>query len=181
MGCQLSGDGDWGIVAAAIPDWWFLPEWLWSYTFPNNVNNAGGLIAGCDPEAYRSVVGSVSIEQRCQTACGMRYCHELKEGVYPTSIYEILMTFTGLGLLWIWRRKIKIGGMVFALYLIFNGVERFFIETIRVNERYDYFGLNWSQAQFISVGFVIAGILSVLYLWKYGTRYDVKTLENEAK
>ncbi len=181
MGCQLSGDGDWGIVAAAIPDWWFLPEWLWSYTFPNNVNNAGGLIAGCDPEAYRSVVGSMSIEQRCQTACGMRYCHELKEGVYPTSIYEILMTFTGLGLLWIWRRKIKIGGMVFALYLIFNGVERFFIETIRVNERYDYFGLNWSQAQFISVGFVIAGILSVLYLWKYGTRYDVKTLENEAK
>lgn len=174
MGCQLSGDGDWGIIAAAQPEWWFFPDWLWSYNFPNNVNNAGGLIDGCDPEAYRSVVGNLSIEARCKAACGMRYCHELKEAVYPTSIYEILISFMGLGLLWIWRRKIKIGGMVFAMYLIFNGIERFFIETIRVNERYDYFGLNWSQAQFISVGFILAGIIGAIYLLKYGTRYDTK-------
>ncbi|MFT4533040.1 MAG: phosphatidylglycerol:prolipoprotein diacylglycerol transferase [Saprospiraceae bacterium] len=177
MGCQLSGDGDWGIVAAAQPEWWFFPEWLWSYTFPNNVNNAGGLIAGCDPEAYRSVAGNIAVEARCQAACGMRYCHELKEGVYPTSIYEILISFSGLIVLWFWRRKIKIGGMVFSLYLIFNGFERFFIETIRVNERYDYLGLDWSQAQFISVGFILVGVIGALYLWKYGTRYNVKPTE----
>lgn len=174
MGCQLSGDGDWGIVAAAQPDWWFFPDWLWSYNFPNNVNNEGALIAGCDPAAYSETFAnrSLAIEQRCQEACGMRYCHELEEGVYPTSIYEIIISFIGLGLLWLWRKKIKIAGMVFALYLIYNGIERFFIETIRVNERYDYFGLNWSQAQFISVGFIVAGVIGVIYLLKYGKRHS---------
>ena len=174
MGCQLSGDGDWGIVAAAQPEWWFFPDWLWAYDFPNNVNNEGKLIAGCDPDAYRATFTNMSleVEQRCQEACGIRYCHELKEGVYPTSIYEIIISFIGLGMLWIWRKKIKIAGMVFALYLIFNGIERFFIETIRVNERYDYFGLNWSQAQFISVGFILAGSIGVVYLLKYGKRHS---------
>ena len=174
MGCQLSGDGDWGITAAAQPEWWFFPEWLWSYDFPNNVNNAGVLIADCDQAAFNETLidRTLEIEQRCKAACGMRYCHELKEGVYPTSIYEIIISFFGLGLLWVWRKKIKIAGMVFALYLIYNGIERFFIETIRVNERYDYFGLNWSQAQFISVGFILFGIGGVLYLLKYGQRHS---------
>ena len=62
--------------------------------------------------------------------------------------------------------------MVFALYLIFNGLERFFIETIRVNERYDYFNLNWSQAQFISIGFILAGVAGAIYLLKYGKRHS---------
>ncbi|MEM9546311.1 MAG: prolipoprotein diacylglyceryl transferase family protein [Bacteroidota bacterium] len=174
MGCQLSGDGDWGIVAAAQPEWWFLPDWFWSYNFPNNVNNEGILIAGCDTEAYRETFTnrSLAVEQRCQAACGIRYCHQLEQGVYPTSLYEIIISFFGLGLLWIWRKRIKIAGMVFALYLIYNGIERFFIETIRVNERYDYFGLNWSQAQFISVGFIVAGIVGVIYLMKYGKRHS---------
>jgi len=174
MGCQLSGDGDWGIVAAAQPEWWFFPDWLWSYDFPNNVANSGGLVEACDPSAYNATFSdrTMLVEERCQAACGMRYCHQLEQGVYPTSIYEIIISFIGLGVLWFWRRKIKIAGMVFALYLIFNGFERFFIETIRVNDRYDYFGLDWSQAQFISVGFIIAGTIGALYLWKNGTRYE---------
>ena len=137
------------------------------------------LIAGCDPAAYNETFAnrSLEIEQRCQTACGMRYCHELKEGVYPTSIYEIIISFIGLGLLWVWRKKIKIAGMVFSLYLIYNGIERFFIETIRVNERYDYFGLNWSQAQFISIGFILLGIIGVIYLLKYGKRHSEMLVE----
>lgn len=174
MGCQLSGDGDWGIVAAAQPEWWFFPDWLWSYNFPNNVNNDGVLMAGCDAAAYAETFSdrTMATEMRCQTACGMRYCHELEQEVYPTSIYEIIISFIGLGLLWMWRKRIKIAGMVFAIYLIFNGLERFFIETIRVNERYDYFGLNWSQAQFISIGFIVLGIAGVLYLLKYGKHHS---------
>ena len=54
----------------------------------------------------------------------------------------------------------------------FNGIERFFIETIRVNERYDYFGLNWSQAQFISIGLILLGTGGALYLLKYGKRHS---------
>lgn len=43
MGCQLSGDGDWGIPAdlALKPDW--LPIWFWAQTYDNNI--VGELIA----------------------------------------------------------------------------------------------------------------------------------------
>ena len=173
MGCQLSGDGDWGILAAAQPEWWFFPDWLWSYNFPNNVNNAGVLLDGCDSNVFNAAAGSV--EQRCQQACGIRYCHELEQGVYPTSIYEIVISLLGFGLMWIWRKKIRIGGMLFAVYLIYNGIERFFIESIRVNEKYELFGLNWSQAQYISIVFILLGILGIFYLLKYGKHYDPVT------
>jgi len=43
LGCQISGDGDWGIAAnlAAKPAW--LPAWLWAQTYDHNI--AGVLIA----------------------------------------------------------------------------------------------------------------------------------------
>jgi phosphatidylglycerol:prolipoprotein diacylglycerol transferase len=42
IGCQISGDGDWGIAAnmAAKPGW--LPTWLWAQTYDGNI--AGILI-----------------------------------------------------------------------------------------------------------------------------------------
>lgn len=37
IGCQISGDGDWGIAAdlAAKPSW--LPTWLWAQTYDGNI------------------------------------------------------------------------------------------------------------------------------------------------
>jgi phosphatidylglycerol:prolipoprotein diacylglycerol transferase len=37
IGCQISGDGDWGIAAdmAAKPDW--LPTWAWAQTYDGNI------------------------------------------------------------------------------------------------------------------------------------------------
>lgn len=37
IGCQVSGDGDWGIVAnmALKPHW--LPDWFWAQTYENNI------------------------------------------------------------------------------------------------------------------------------------------------
>jgi prolipoprotein diacylglyceryltransferase len=168
IGCQLAGDGDWGIVAAAQPEWWFLPDWLWSYNYPNNVANDGVLLANCDPEAFKATyeTGRMAIEERCQTACGIRYCHELLPKVYPTPVFETIFSLIGFGILWMLRRKIKIAGMLFFLYMIYNGIERFFIEGIRVNEKYELFGFNWSQAQYISIGFLLVGIAGVVYLSK---------------
>ncbi|MDP6908210.1 MAG: prolipoprotein diacylglyceryl transferase, partial [Flavobacteriales bacterium] len=39
MGCQIAGDGDWGIPNdAPMPEWLsFMPEWVWKYNYPNNV------------------------------------------------------------------------------------------------------------------------------------------------
>jgi phosphatidylglycerol---prolipoprotein diacylglyceryl transferase len=40
LGCQVSGDGDWGTAAnmAIKPDW--LPDWFWAQTYENNVIGA---------------------------------------------------------------------------------------------------------------------------------------------
>jgi prolipoprotein diacylglyceryl transferase len=144
MGCQFSGDGDWGIVAAAMPDSWFLPEWMWSYTYPHNVNNDGVKIADC----------------------AWRYCAELPEGVYPTPIYEIFMSFVIGGFLWAIRKRLLIPGMLFFIYLMFNGIERFIIEGIRVNDRYPYLGLDFSQAQWIAVILFLIGLIGCVVVWQ---------------
>jgi prolipoprotein diacylglyceryltransferase len=46
---------------------------------------------------------------------------------------------------------------MFGLYLILNGLERFFIEKIRVNSTYSIFGFHPTQAELISTLLVIAG------------------------
>ena len=119
MGCQFSGDGDWGIVAAAQPSWWFLPDWLWSYNYPNNVNNDGVLLSHCNADIYQELMSKrMQMEDRCVEACGIRYCHELDPKVYPTPIYETVLSLIGFGLLYVWRRKFIIPGTIFFLYMI---------------------------------------------------------------
>ena len=167
LGCQLSGDGDWGIVAAAQPSWWFLPDWIWSYNYPQNVNNDGVLMSMCDPEVFSAALRQrLPIEEACFQSCGVRYCHELNPKVYPTPIYEITVSLLAFALLWFNKHRFKVPGMLFFGYMIFNGIERFFIETIRVNEKYPLLGLEWSQAQYISIIFILIGIGGFIYLWR---------------
>ena len=165
IGCQISGDGDWGIVAAAQPEWWFLPDWLWSYNYPNNVNNEGTPLSSCNIEIYNTTKGF--IEEKCKAACGMRYCHALTNPVYPTPIYETTLSLIGFALLYLYKNRIKVPGMIFFIYMIYNGIERFFIEFIRVNDRYELMGMNYSQAQYISLAFVIVGVAGLILLPRY--------------
>ena len=144
IGCQMSGDGDWGIVnLAPKPDWMgFLPDWMWSYTFPHNVINAGIPIDGC--------VGN--------------FCYQLANPVWPTAFYEVVMSLILFGILWFLRKKINIPGMLFFIYFIFNGIERFFIEKVRVNTEYNILG-GITQAEIISFLLIITGFLGCLYLY----------------
>ena len=143
IGCHLSGDGDWGIVnTASKPDWMsFLPDWMWSYNYPNNVINAGELIPGCEGN----------------------FCHQLAENVYPTPFYEIIMAGLIFVFLWNIRKKIKIAGVLFCIYLIFNGIERFLIEKIRVNN--NLVG-EQTQAEVISFSLILIGIVGIYFLNK---------------
>jgi len=86
VGCHSSGDGDWGIVnLKPKPDWLsFLPDWMWSFKYPHNVNSEGVLIPGCEG----------------------RWCYELPEPVYPTSFYEFIMAVILFAMLWAIRKKI---------------------------------------------------------------------------
>ncbi|MBU1011509.1 MAG: prolipoprotein diacylglyceryl transferase [Bacteroidetes bacterium] len=147
IGCQVAGDGDWGIVnLEPKPEWLsFLPDWLWAYDYPHNVLNMGVFIDGCEGTN----------------------CFRLANPVFPTPVYETitcLIMFLGL---WLSRKRIKIPGVLFSAYLILNGIERFFIEKIRVNETYTIFNSQITQAEIISILLIIAGILSIFLFVKH--------------
>jgi phosphatidylglycerol---prolipoprotein diacylglyceryl transferase len=180
IGCQVSGDGDWGIFNSAytldtdgsiieaaegqfqnalvtgseftqylvreygslenIPHASFkgpsfLPEWLFAYNYPHNVNEVGVAISGCEGN----------------------YCNQLNPLVFPTPLYEVIACTLLFFVLWYFRKKLHIAGQLFGLYLILNGVERFLIEKIRVNTTYSIFGFHPTQAELISTMLVIAG------------------------
>ncbi len=143
IGCQLSGDGDWGIDNTnPKPNWLsWAPDWMWSFKYPHNVINEGVLIPNCDG----------------------RYCHELATAVYPTSFYEVVACMLFFMLLWSIRKKISTPGILFCIYMILNGVERFFIELIRVNSKYHVGSLSFTQAELISSILVIGGIAGMFW------------------
>jgi phosphatidylglycerol---prolipoprotein diacylglyceryl transferase len=124
IGCQISGDGDWGIAASAPPPGW-LPSWLWAQTYDGNI--AGVTLS--------------------------------PPGVYPTPIYESVMSFAAFALLWRLRRHSHASGWLFGVYLLLAGLERFLIELIRVNTTYNLFGFEVTQAQLIAPACMVAGVI----------------------
>lgn len=139
LGCQVSGDGDWGIVAnmALKPAW--LPTWFWAQTYTGNILG-------------------VTIPA---------------PGVYPTPIYELIAALGLFGVLWALRSTWHRPGYLFSIYLILAGFERLLIEKIRVNTRYDLFGHYLTQAEFISMTIVVAGMLGVLLTLRTQTRWRI--------
>ncbi len=82
--------------------------------------------------------------------------------VYPTPIYEFVACLIIFGVLWRLRKHPYISGWLFFVYLTFNGLERFFIEKIRVNNVFDLFGMNVTQAEIISTLIFLAGVIGVV-------------------
>ncbi|MFN2437948.1 MAG: prolipoprotein diacylglyceryl transferase [Chitinophagaceae bacterium] len=144
IGCQVAGDGDWGIVNKNPKPFSWLPDWMWAYQYPHNVNEVDTQIPGC--------VG--------------KFCHQLAEPHYPTPFYETVICLILFGVLWGLRKKLRPYGAVFALYLILNGLERFFIEKIRVNNQLDIFGFHPTQAEVISIFLILTGIILWIFLAK---------------
>lgn len=184
IGCQVSGDGDWGIYNSAFktssaggimpaaqgefqntltqyapffsshgshnaffpkpPALSFLPDWFFGYDFPHNVNEFGVPLDGC--------TGA--------------YCMHLPSPVFPTSLYEMIICLILFAILWMMRKRIRIPGILFGIYLVFNGLERFFIEKIRVNVKMSFLGMEITQAELISFGLIILGVFLIIYSWK---------------
>ena len=187
IGCQVSGDGDWGIYNSAyrvtdagkvfasdgghfnetlalhsqfftseygnladVPhatfpkpgSLGFLPDWVFAYNFPHNVNDTGIPLAECTG----------------------KYCNQLPVPVFPTSLYETVVCLALFFILWSLRKKMKIPGTLFAIYLMLNGIERFFIEKIRVNTRMNLFGFYPTQAEVISTLLFITGAILFVML-----------------
>lgn len=190
MGCMFSGDGDWGINNSAYgtnPDGSvvkitevqyqealqrnatyftrqfgsledvpqrrfekpaslsFLPDMFVAYSFPHNVVNDGMPIANCNNHEY---------------------CNALPVAVFPTPLYEIIVCGLFFIILMAIRHRVTIPGVIFGIYLIMNGVERFFVEKIRVNTKYDIFGFHPTQAEIIATLLVIGGAVLIWYARK---------------
>jgi len=146
IGCQVSGDGDWGIENLnPKPEWLgLLPDWAWAYDYPHNIIGRGILIPGCTGP----------------------HCYKLVTPVFPTPVYETtvcLLFFSGL---MFFRNKIRIPGLLFSIYFILNGLERFFIEKIRINETYSIAGYKIAQAEIISVFFILLGVSGLLFFYR---------------
>ena len=106
IGCQLSGDGDYGIP-------WDGP---WAMAYPH----------GTEPTTVT---------------------------VHPTPIYETIAM--GLVAYALWRLRDRLRpGLLFALYLVLAGAERFLVEFIRRN---DDVALGLTQAQLLSVAMMLVG------------------------
>lgn len=188
IGCHVAGDGDWGIsnsayavdqsgnIVAAAPGQFektleanktyflsefkslekvphsdfkaptalsFLPVSFFAYDYPNNVNKVGAPLDNC---IYQD-----------------EFCNHLPQPVYPTPLYESIMCILIFGILWFLRKRIHVMGVMFFTYLTFNGIERFLIEQIRVNETYHFLGMNITQAEIIALAFIFIGIGGVIY------------------
>ena len=194
IGCQVSGDGDWGILNSAYvtgtdgkavratPETFqqelnahknfylhehydslsqvehrsvvapsFLPKWMVAYSYPMNVIKEGELIPGCTEE----------------------HCYQLPIPVFPTPFYETVISFLLFLLLWFVRKRFRIPGQLFGFYLIVNGLERFFIEKIRINTQYHIFGIHPTQAELISTLLILAGVIIIVYLNRFGKTHHI--------
>ncbi len=143
QGCQVSGDGDWGIVNLLDKPSWlgWLPDRLWAFNYPHNIIDDGVQIQGCMES----------------------HCYVLPDMVFPTPMYESFTTLLLFVILWSVRKRITIPGILFSAYFILNGVQRFFIEKIRVNTKFDFLGVQMTQAEIISILYVLIGIAGVIY------------------
>lgn len=180
LGCQFAGDGDWGIYNSAyitqpngqlelvepgvfedyvaknpqhfvsfngtVPHKYAPASsdgltWLFAQNYQHNVNREGFHIAGYEG----------------------KYPTVLPAGVFPTPVYEFFACLLIFIVLMAVRKRFKFPLQLFGLYLIFNGLERFLVEKIRVNAKMDLFGgLQATQAELISFTFILVGLYLLL-------------------
>jgi prolipoprotein diacylglyceryltransferase len=140
LGCHFSGDGDWGIVNTLTKPGW-IPQLLWVYDYPNNIIQKGVLVTN--------------------GPCFEGYCTHLVPGVFPTPVYETIAATICFLLLWSVRRRMSKPGMLFGLYMVCVGVERFFIEKIRINE--NVMG-DLTQAEILSILYILGGLGLIIFL-----------------
>ena len=103
------------------------------------------------------------------------HCNALDIPVFPTPFYETVMCGILFFVLWGIRKKIKTPGVLFCIYLMMNGVERFLIELIRVNIKYDIFGLQITQAQLIAPMLFLLGLVGIYYFRKRAANEQIAT------
>jgi phosphatidylglycerol---prolipoprotein diacylglyceryl transferase len=191
LGCHFSGDGDWGIfnsayitdatghLQAASKDGFqqmlqTFPEWFMRYGDVKNMNELSAIPHGFTPAPSwlpdwflgMNYAHNVNNEGIMIPSCVGNYCAVLPVSVYPTALYEAIVCIGILfPFLWTIRKRFTQPLHLFGAYLIVNGIERFTIEKIRVNYKYDWGFMHPTQAEIISTCLILIGI-GILLLYK---------------
>ena len=142
IGCQVAGDGDWGLANLASKPGW-IPQFLWSTHYEHNIIDADPL----------SVIPN----------CAEEHCHLLTNPVYPTPVYEFLMCTAIFFILFSLRKRLTYKPwMTFTIFMILIGIQRFAIEQWRdVSGRdlYHIFGFALRQSEIISIILFFIGLV----------------------
>ena len=148
LGCQTAGDGDWGIANLNPKPGW-MPQFMWSSHYEHNIidYDPGSIIPGCTED----------------------HCHFLANAVYPTPVYEFLMCTTVFLILWALRKRLTYKpGMLFAIFMILVGIQRYSIEQWRDlsgRDLYHVLGMAFKQSELISITLFLLGTAAVVYLY----------------
>lgn len=135
MGCQLAGDGDYGIPTD-VP-------WAMTYT-----NGTVPTLSALNPELAQKF-----------TELFPNMPVPVDIAVHPTPIYEILLAIAVFSFLYFRRARPLALANQFGWFLVLHSICRFFIEFIRLNS---HLILGLSQAQIISLALIAWGIYLVL-------------------
>ncbi len=132
IGCQLSGDGDWGLPST-VP---------WAMSYPKAIVGWNSDTVLKLDEHYRLVSGFFP---------GVR--------VHPAPIYETILYVGVFAILWSMRKTSHPAGRVMYWYLLLGGAARFIVEFWRINPRVFYM---LSEAQLIAIGMMVIGGVALI-------------------
>ncbi|HET6400030.1 MAG TPA: prolipoprotein diacylglyceryl transferase family protein [Candidatus Kapabacteria bacterium] len=156
IGCQLAGDGDYGIPsrlpwAMSYPNGTAKPTYtLLEYFQRNPVQRAAW---------HYDSLASITVGQ---DQFGRISRFDQIVTVHPAPIYETLFCVIAFYFIWTNRKKFDAQiGKVFSIVLVVMGIERLLIEFIRINPL--YWGL--SMAQWISIAMIIVGGYMLLFFY----------------
>ena len=166
IGCQLAGDGDYGFPSK-------LP---WAMAYPNGTAKVSSTLPPyfeANPEAkaewhYDSLRAiTTGVDPLGQKITRL----DEVVTVHPAPVYEALFCIIAFMLIWPRQKKYESQlGKMFFVTLLLMGIERLLIEFIRLNPLYA--GL--SQAQWISIGFILISIYMLVTKYK-GDAPQLKT------
>jgi phosphatidylglycerol---prolipoprotein diacylglyceryl transferase len=132
IGCQLAGDGDWGLPST-------MP---WAMAYPRAIVGWNSQTVLKLDEHYRLVSGFFP---------GVR--------VHPAPVYETILYLGVFAILWSMRKTYHPAGRLMYWYLVLAGGARFLVEFVRINPRV-FDGL--SEAQLIAIAMMIVGGVALI-------------------
>ncbi len=149
IGCQLAGDGDYGIPSR-------LP---WAMSYPQGTAKPTYTLIDYfkthpleRAELHYDSLAAITVGHDQLGERISRFDQVVT--VHPAPIYETIFCVLAFWFIWNYRKKFDAEiGKVFSITLVVMGVERLLIEFIRINPL--YWGL--SMAQWISVAMIAAG------------------------